>query len=138
MALDDFKLLAKMLDLDVETHKIVKKFEKSERHVLSADIRKTVADIEHCFIRAAKEQLEERRSRKAPVATRELLRRADVELEYMKLEIRKAYMLRLINEECYGRWSAAVLEVGRMLGAWIKQVEIAIAKASPHVQGRLA
>ena len=137
MALDDFTLLAKLLDLDVETHKIVKRFEKSERHVLSADIRHTVADIEHRLIRAAKEQLEERRLRVAPERTKELLRRADVELEYMKLQIRKAYALRLINEDCYGGWSARVLEVGRMLGAWLKQVDVAIEKNRPRVQGRL-
>lgn len=137
MALDDFTLLAKVLDLDVETHKIVKRFEKSERHVLSADIRHTVAEIEHRIIRAAKEQLEERRLRTAPERTKELLRRADVDLEYMKLQIRKAYALRLINEDCYGQWSARVLEVGRMLGAWIKQVDAAVDKARPRVQGRL-
>lgn len=137
MALDDFALLAKLLDLDVETHKIVKKFERSEKHVLSADIRHTIAEIEHRVIRAAKEQLEERRLRTAPERTKELLRRADVELEYMKLQIRKAYALRLINEDCYGAWSARVLEVGRMLGAWLKQVDAAIDKARPRVQGRL-
>ena len=135
--MDDFTLLAKLLDLDVETHKIVKRFEKSERHVLSADIRHTVADIEHKLIRAAKEQLEERRLRVAPERTKELLRRADVELEYMKLQIRKAYALRLINEDCYGGWSARVLEVGRMLGAWLKQVDVSIEKNRPRVQGRL-
>lgn len=135
--MDDFTLLAKLLDLDVETHKIVKRFEKSERHVLSADIRHTVADIEHKLIRAAKEQLEERRLRVAPERTKELLRRADVELEYMKLQIRKAYALRFINEDCYGGWSARVLEVGRMLGAWLKQVDVAIEKKRPRVQGRL-
>ncbi len=137
MALDDFTLLAKLLDLDVETHKIVKKFERSEKHVLAADIRHTVAHVEHLLIRAAKEQLEERRLRKAPERTKELLRQADVELEYMKLQIRKAHALRLINDDCYGKWSARVLEIGRLLGAWLKQAVAQIDKSRPRSQGRL-
>ena len=39
VAQQDFVLLAKLEDLDVETHKIVQRFQKSERHVLSASIR---------------------------------------------------------------------------------------------------
>ncbi len=137
VALEDFTLLAKVFDLDVETHKIVKKFERSERHVLSAEIRQTVALVEHLLIRAAKEQLEERRKRLPPERTRELQRQMDVELEYLKLQIRKSYELRLVNETCYGIWATRIAEVGRMLGAWIKQVEAAIEKATPRHQGRL-
>lgn len=123
MALKDFTLLAKLEQLDVETHNIVKKFEKSERHVLSAEIRGTVAHIEHLVIRATKKQLAERKRRQRPEATYGLLCDADVELEYLKLQIRKSFTLRLINEKCYGDWSRMVLEVGGLLGAWLKKLD---------------
>lgn len=137
MALGDFAILAKVFDLDVETHKIVKRFEKSERHVLSAEIRQTVALVEHLLLRAAKVQLEERRRRVPLEQTRELQRRMDVELEYLGLQIRKAHVLRLINDACYGAWALRVAEIGRMLGAWIKQVDAGLAKVSPGRQARL-
>ncbi len=123
MALKDFALLAKVEDLDVYSHKICQGFNKAERHVLSAEIRHTLAHILHLIIRATKEQLEERRLRRPLVQTKELLRQCDVELEYLKCQIRKAYALRLINESTYGAWAQRVIEVGAMLGAWIKKVE---------------
>lgn len=123
MALKDFTLLAKLEELDVMTHNIVKKFEKSERHVLSAEIRNTIADIEHAVIRATKKQLAERKRHVRPEKTLAVLCDADVELEYLKLQIRKAFALRLINEKCYGDWSRMVLEVGGLLGAWLKKLD---------------
>lgn len=123
VALKDFTLLAKLEELDVMTHNIVKKFEKSERHVLSAEIRNTIADIEHAVIRATKKQLVERKRHVRPEKTLAVLCDADVELEYLKLQIRKAFALRLINEKCYGDWSRMVLEVGGLLGAWLKKLD---------------
>lgn len=137
MALDDFALLVKLLDLDVETHRICKKFEKSEKHVLSAEIRQTVALLEHSAIRAAKVQLEERRHRQFPATTLKILRDMDVELEYFKLQLRKAYALRQVSEGGFARWADQALEVGRMLGAWIKQLESRKPDQAPRQQNLL-
>jgi hypothetical protein len=122
VSLQNFTLLAKLEALDLEGHKIVKKFEKSEKHVLSAEIRHTNSELLHLIIRAAKTQLEERRTRHPLLATRELLWRADVELEYLKLQVRKSFALRLINEKTYEDWSRMIRECGSLLGAWIKKV----------------
>ncbi|MFV0423738.1 four helix bundle protein [Oleidesulfovibrio sp.] len=121
MSLKDFTLLAKLEALDIETHKIVKRFEKSERHVLSAEIRHTVATLLHLVIKATKTQLEEKRKKRPPVTTREILWQTDVELEYLRVQVRKSFALRLINEGCYEVWSRQIAEVGQMLGAWIKR-----------------
>ncbi len=45
MALQDFTLLAKLEDFDIFTHKVCQKFQKSERHVLSASIRDNIQQI---------------------------------------------------------------------------------------------
>ena len=144
MSLKDFTLLARLEALDLEGHKIVKRFEKSEKHVLSAEIRHTNAELLHLIIRAAKTQLEERRTRKPLLGTRELLWKADVELEYLRLQVRKSFALRLINEKTYEDWSRMIRECGGLLGAWLKKVNEAVAKTpekpsggQPLTQGRL-
>lgn len=63
MALQDFTLLAKLEDFDLYTHNVCQKFQKSERHVLSASIRGNVEEIVCLVIEAAKVQLEERRKK---------------------------------------------------------------------------
>ena len=145
MALKDFALLAKMEALDLEGHKFCQKFNKAERHVLSAEIRHTNAFLLHGIIRAAKSQIYERRLRRQPVETLEWLRRVDVDLEYLKLQVRKAYNLRLINVNAYEQWTRMILEVGGLLGGWLKKLneatprppEKAESHAPPVTQGRL-
>jgi len=132
MALQDFTLLAKLEALDIETHKIVKRFEKSEKHVLSAEIRHTVATLLRLVIRAAKTQLEERRKRRPLVKTLELLWQMDVELEYLKVQVRKSFALRLIDEGCYERWTRQILEVGGLLGGWLKTTQSNVEAAQAY------
>jgi hypothetical protein len=134
VSLQNFTLLAKLEALDLAGHKICKRFEKSEKHVLSAEIRHTNAQILHLVIRAAKTQLEERRVRRPLIATRELLWKADVELEYLRLQVRKSFALRLVNDKTYEDWSRLIHECGGMLGAWVKKVNENVDKA----QGRAA
>ena len=45
MAKDAFILRAKIDELDLESHKIVQKLPKAERHVLAAEIRRIINDI---------------------------------------------------------------------------------------------
>ena len=145
MALNDFTLLAKMEALDLEGHKLCQKFNKAERHVLSAEIRHTNAVLLHGIIRAAKSQIHERRFRRPPVETLEWLLRVDVDLEYLKLQVRKAYNLRLINVSAYEQWIRMILEVGGLLGGWLKKLNEVVPRlqektgsyAPPVSQGRL-
>lgn len=123
VALQDFTLLAKLEDFDVETHKIVQKFQKAERHVLSASIRGNVEQIIFLVIMGAKEQLEERRKKRPPVKTLEILKSTDIRLEYLKMQIRKAYKLRQIDEKTYEMWAGMARELGGLLGGWLKKVE---------------
>lgn len=128
MALKDFTLLAKLEALDLESHKIVKKFEKSERHVLSADIRHTTASLLRQTIFAAKTQQDEGKRKRPPVETKRLLSLLDTEIEFFKTQVRKAYALKLINEKTYEIWSRHIQECGGLLGGWIKGVDERIGK----------
>lgn len=135
MSLQNFTLLAKLEELDLQSHSIVKKFEKSEKHVLSAEIRHTNATLLHLVIRAAKTQLEERRMRHPLARTRELLWQADVELEYLKIQVRKSFALRLINEKVYEEWTRGILACGGLLGGWLKKVNESAPQTPPRGQG---
>lgn len=128
MSLKNFILLAKLEALDLESHKIVKNFEKSERHVLSADIRHTTASLLRQTIFAAKMQQIEGKNKRPPVETRRLLSLLDTEIEYFKTQVRKSYALKLINERAYECWSRKIQECGGLLGGWIKGVDERIVK----------
>ena len=123
MALQDFTLLAKLEDFDLYTHNVCQKFQKSERQVLSASIRGNVEEIVCLVIEAAKVQLEERRRKRPPAKTLELLKRTDIRLEYLKMQIRKAYKLKQTDEKTYETWAGLARELGGLLGGWIKKVE---------------
>lgn len=141
MALKDFTLLAKLEALDLESHKFCQKFNKAERHVLSAEIRHTNATLLRLILRAAKTQLEERRTRRPLLGTRELIWQADVELEYLRLQVRKALALKLIAPSAYESWSRMIHECGGLLGAWLKKVNEFVPKTaekSPASTGQAA
>ncbi len=128
MSLQDLTLLAKLEDFDIYTHTVCQKFQKSERHVLSASIRGNVEELICLVIEAAKTQLEERRKRKPLFRTLELLKRTDIRLEYLKMQVRKAYRLKQTDEKTYETWALRARELGGLLGGWLK-------KAEPYANG---
>ena len=82
-----------------------------------------VEEIVCLVIEAAKVQLEERRKKRPPAKTLELLKRTDIRLEYLKMQIRKAYKLKQTDEKTYETWAGLARELGGLLGGWIKKVE---------------
>lgn len=132
MALQDFTLLAKLEDFDIFTHKIYQKFQKSERHVLSASIRDNVQEIIFLVIEAAKTQLEERRKKRPPIKTLDILKRTDIRLEYLKMQIRKAHSLKQADTKTYEAWAGMARELGGLLGGWLKKVEPAAESCHPR------
>lgn len=142
-SLKDFALLAKLEELDLESHRIVKLFEKSERHVLSADIRHLNGELLQLVIEAVKMQQEERKARRPLVETKKLLRQIDVKIEFYKIQVRKAFNLRLINEKQYENWSRRIKEIGGLLGGWVKSVDNSLQSrpvtsgGKPAEQGKL-
>ena len=131
MSLNDLQLLDKLANLDIKSHNIVKNFNKSERHVLSAEIRQTLSTIHHLVIRAVKVQLKEKRRAAAPGSTLKLLEDADVEIEYLKHQIRKANALGQVDDQRYGEWVRDVRVVGGLCGGWIKSLQAAREKPTP-------
>lgn len=104
-------LQAKLEELDVYTHIALQQFPNAERHLIVADIRKSVALIRRLSIVAWK-----RYHKKTT------LQELDVEVEVLRNLIRKSVHKQLghINEHRYEVWVRHVNEIGRMVGGWIK------------------
>ena len=103
------KLLAKIESLDAYTHLVLANFPKKERHLLCADIRRSIADAHRLCVVAWKKYHK-----------KTTLHDLDTEIEVLRALIRKSLSLRYIAPKRYLTWSSHVNEVGRMVGGWIK------------------
>jgi hypothetical protein len=80
-----------------------------ERHLLCADIRRSIAAIERLAVVAWK-----RYHKKTT------LQELDVEVEVLRMWIRKSVRLRYITPHRYEVWAIHVNEIGRMVGGWLR------------------
>ncbi|HIJ87393.1 MAG TPA: diversity-generating retroelement protein Avd [Desulfuromonadales bacterium] len=87
------------------------KFPKSQRFVMAKRLEETLLNLYDALIEAAK----------AGNGGREALLRADVELERLKHYLRLCMDLKLFSLKQYEYASLQAVEVGRMLGGWLKK-----------------
>ncbi len=90
----------------------VQKFPRAYRFSLSERIQRTGMDFQDHIIAAGKSKNEERRA---------WLKKADIALEQMRFWLRLSIELGLINIGQYEHAARMMVEMGRLLGAWIKQ-----------------
>ncbi len=107
--LADLKIFTKVYDLLQYLHRETAGFPKSEKPVLGRRIYDCLLQILEYIITANEE------TDKFPH-----LKKASTELERLRIFIRLAFDLRLINVKKYGFASQNIDEIGRMLGGWIK------------------
>ena len=102
-------LIAKLEELETYTHQALIQYPKMERHLLCADIRRSIAAIERLAVVAWK-----RYHKKTT------LQELDVEVEVLRMWIRKSVRLRYITPHRYEVWAIHVNEIGRMVGGWLR------------------
>jgi hypothetical protein len=107
--LSDLKIFAKAYDLILYLHREISGFPKSEKPVLGRRIYDSLLQILEYIIVANKE-----------VDKNPHLKRASSKLEKLRIFIRLAFDLRLINVKKYSFACQNIDEIGRMLGGWIK------------------
>jgi four helix bundle protein len=90
----------------------VQKFPRTHRFGLAERIQRLGLDFQDSLAAAGKCKGEERRT---------WLHRADIQLEQLRLWLRLAQDLELITLKQYEHVARLTNEVGRLLGAWIKQ-----------------
>ena len=110
----DSPLFVKTYDLIKYLLPATEKFPRSQRFVLAHRIQDAALDFQGYLLEARKVD---------PIMRREVLRRADVELEKLRLNLRLSMELQYLKFPQYEYASALVVEVGRMLGAWRKAME---------------
>jgi hypothetical protein len=87
-------------------------FPKSEKYALAVDIKKTMGNIHRLVITASKKYYK-----------KTTLQDLDIEIMVLKHQIRLAHRLKFLPLRKYEHWGGLVVEIGRMLGGWIKSAK---------------
>ena len=87
-------------------------FPKSEKFALAVDIKRCMDQILEREIEAQKKYYK-----------KTTLQDLDVELAKLKAYLRLAHDLRFLPLKKYELWSAKVVEIGKMLGGWLKSIK---------------
>jgi len=87
----------------------LRQFPKSERHVMSAEIRQCMWSILRCVVTCnlARDK-------------RQALQQLDVELHVLRSFLRRSMQFGFLQFKKYEHWSKLNDEIGRMIGGWIK------------------
>ena len=88
------------------------RFPKSQRFVMGKRIEEAALDFYDCLLLAVKIEKDRK----------ETLQRASFELERLKHYLRLSKDLELFSLRQYEYSSTAVVEIGRLLGGWLKKV----------------
>ncbi|EPF0642576.1 diversity-generating retroelement protein Avd [Vibrio parahaemolyticus] len=94
-------------------YQAIKQFPKHERHVLGAEIRLSMLQLQRLIITAFK------RYHKKTTLTD-----LDIELAILKRRVRLAKDLRYIDIKRYEIWVGQLVELGKMIGGWIRSVNV--------------
>jgi hypothetical protein len=120
--MDDSPLFVKTYDLLKYLIPATEKFPKSQRFALAQRIRDTALDFYEYLLEARKVGL---------LARRDVLLRADVTLEKLRIHLRLSMEMEYLKFPQYEHASGYVVEIGRMLGSWREGTEKKIAEAVP-------
>jgi hypothetical protein len=120
--MSDSPLFVKTYDLLKYLISTTEKFPKSQRFVLAKRIQDAALDFHEYLLEARKVDLS---------ARRDVLRRADVELEKLRFHLRLSMEMEYLKFPQYEHASGYVVEIGRMLGSWREGTEVKITQAVP-------
>ncbi|EGW50108.1 hypothetical protein HMPREF1022_02930 [Desulfovibrio sp. 6_1_46AFAA] len=134
MAFESLAMLEKLEEVSAYSRIALRQFPKYEKFLLAAEIRAALTEIKRLLIRAAKRYYK-----------KTTLEDLDIEIELLRSLVREAVKLQYIDMKRYEVWSAKIGEIGKMLGAWLKNVRAAqgsaetsesSARANPQPKGR--
>ena len=108
---EELKILQKTFDMMEYAYGALAQFPKSEKYALATDIKRCMDSVLGYCIEAQKKYHK-----------RTTLQNMDVELAKLRAYIRLAFNLKFLPPKKYEIWSEKVVEIGKMLGGWIKAV----------------
>ena len=110
--LHELVIYQKTYDLLLYATPIITKYPRQHRFTIGQQTLNTLLDIARLIVRANKER--DRRRTQSEI---------DERLEELRLLIRLAKDLKLLNVQHYGQMSERIAEIGRLLGGWIKSAK---------------
>lgn len=109
--MEELKILQKTFDMINYAYPALAQYPKGEKFALVADIKKCMDVMLERIIEANKKYYK-----------KTTLQELDVEVEKLKAYVRLSYNLGFLPPKKYEQWSGLVVEIGRMVGGWIKSV----------------
>lgn len=94
-------------------YQALKQFPKHEKHVLGAEIRLSMLQLQRLIITAFK------RYHKKTTLTD-----LDIELAILKRRVRLAKDLQYLDIKKYQIWVEKLVELGKMIGGWIRSINV--------------
>lgn len=110
--IEELKILQKVYDMTKYGYNALKQFPKSEKFALAADIKRCMHLILERTIEANKKYYK-----------KTTLQELDVEIAKLKAYLRLSFELGYLPQKKYEIWSKLVVEIGKMLGGWMKSIQ---------------
>ena len=110
-ASDSLKILQKIFDMLQYAYPALAQYPKSEKFGIATDIKHIMDEMLELTIEAQKKYFK-----------KTTLQELDVCIAKLKAYIRLSFILKFLPVKKYEVWSAMVVEIGKMLGGWMKTV----------------
>ena len=108
---EDLKILQKIFDMMEYAYPALAQFPKSEKFALCTDIKHSMDILLERCIEAQKKYYK-----------KNTLQDMDVEIMKLRAYIRLSFQLGFLSSKKYEIWSDRLVEIGKMLGGWIKAI----------------
>lgn len=109
--MEELKILQKTFDMMNYAYPALAQYPKGKKFALVVDIKRCMDVMLERIIEANKKYYK-----------KTTLQELDVEVEKLKAYVRLSYNLGFLPPKKYEQWSGLVVEIGRMVGGWIKSV----------------
>ena len=106
---EDLHIQQKIYDMILYAYPALEQMPKSQKFSLAQDMKHCMNEIMRLTISANKKYTK-----------RTTLQELDVEIAALKVYLRIAYDLRYLPPKKYEVWSGMLVEIGKMVGGWIK------------------
>lgn len=110
--MEEYKLLQKIFDMMQYAYPALAQFPKSEKFALCTDIKHSMDVLLERSIEAQKKYFK-----------KTTLQDMDVEIAKLRAYIRLSHQLGFLPMKKYEIWSEMLVEIGKMVGGWLKTVK---------------
>ena len=107
--MDEMKIIQKTIDMIRYAYLALAQFPKSEKYAMGADIKRCLHEMMELEIEAQKKYYK-----------KTTLQNLDVALAKVRVYTRVAHDLGFLQTKKYENWTAMNVEIGKMIGGWIK------------------